>query len=202
MSNRTKDLWTGIPVSPNSATVIADGPSNFKKAIYPGTFNPWHEGHEDILDKALCVFDHVFIGRGINPAKAFETFNQHGVNFYGREGVIRKYVDIQEKSFTNSMQRVKEKWGSTVCLVVFPGLLADFVKEEGFHAVIRGLRNGADLQYEMNQQYWNEDLGLEAPVIYFITDRKLAHISSSAIRQIELLRTGEKKLKGTAYERT
>lgn len=50
--------------------------------------------------------------------------------------------------------------------------------------MICGLRNGYDLQYEMNQQYWNEDLGLEISVVYFITDRKLAHVSSSAIRGI------------------
>ncbi len=64
----------------------------------------------------------------------------------------------------------------------------DLVKELNAEAVVRGLRNGTDLQYEMNQQYWNEDLGLNVPIVYFITDRKLSHISSSAIREIKCLK--------------
>jgi len=62
-----------------------------------------------------------------------------------------------------------------------------FCKEVQASAVIRGLRNGADLQYETNMQYWNEDLGLEIPVVYFICDRKLSHISSSMIRELNKL---------------
>ena len=53
--------------------------------------------------------------------------------------------------------------------------------------IIRGLRNGNDLQYEMNQQYWNEDVGVKIPFTYFITDRSLAHVSSSAIRSVKTL---------------
>ena len=105
-----------------------------KKAIYPGSFNPWHEGHQNILDKAKKIFDKVDIA------------------VYGKD---------------------------------FTGLLSDYLKGKNYVAIVRGLRNGYDLQYEQNQQYWYEDLGIKIPVVYFITDRTLGHISSTAIRTVK-----------------
>ena len=105
-----------------------------KRAIYPGSFNPWHEGHQDILNKAKRCFDEVIVIK------------------YGKD---------------------------------FTGLLSDYLKDKDYCAIIRGLRNGYDLQYEQNQQYWYEDLGVQIPIVYFITDRTLGHISSSAIREIK-----------------
>lgn len=137
-----------------------------KTAIYPGSFNPWHEGHTDILDKALKVYDRVVVAIGINPAK---------------DGTARN----------PSMQFFEEKYGDKVVLLAFTGLLVDFIKGLNklgrwpIDGVIRGLRNGADLEFERTQQYWNEDLGISVPTVYFICDRKLSHVSSSALRQIE-----------------
>jgi len=76
---------------------------------------------------------------------------------------------------------------TTPCNVVLDSLdsgvfLSDYCYTHKVDAVIRGLRNGNDLQYEQNMLYWNEDLGLEVPTVFFICDRKLGHISSSAIR--------------------
>ena len=131
-----------------------------KVGFYPGSFNPWHEGHEDVLNKALKVFDRVIIAVGHNPEK--------------------------ERSSWSTLR----DFGERVRVTTYDGLMVDkivWLTVPGWipTAVIRGLRNGNDLQYEMNQQYWNEDLGLEIPVVYFITDRTKAHISSSAIRSIQ-----------------
>lgn len=138
-----------------------------KIAIYPGSFNPWHKGHEDVLEKALVVFDRIIVAEGINQEKSAKEVNSSYPNF-------------------------DELYGEKVVLRQFKGLLVDFVERcpEEIDAVIRGLRNGHDLQYEMNQQYWNEDLGLYIPIVYFITDRGLAHISSSAIRALESFKKG------------
>jgi phosphopantetheine adenylyltransferase len=89
-----------------------------------------------------------------------------------------------------SARYFQERYGDRVILLGFKGLLVNFINElneDGrwpVDGVIRGLRNGSDLQYETNQQYWNEDLGISVPTVYFICDRNLGHISSSAIRQI------------------
>ena len=127
--------------------------------IYPGSFNPWHEGHEDILEKALQVFDNILILQGHNPKKP--TSKDKG------------FLDITRERVTTGF---------------FNGLLVHAVKDLNATAVIRGLRNGHDLEYEINNQYWNEDLGLNIPFVYFITDRKYGHISSSAIRDLNKIK--------------
>jgi len=133
-----------------------------KVAIYAGSFNPWHQGHEDILIKALKIFDKIIVLQGHNPKK----------------------LEHKDKSFLEVCKRHENK----VEAGVFNGLLADVVKEVKPDALIRGLRNGYDLEYEANLQYWNEDLGVECPTVYFICDRKLTHISSSALREYENLK--------------
>lgn len=158
-------------------------PAEEKVAFYPGSFNPWHEGHDDVLSKAKQIFKHVVVALGVNHEKAARA---GGIGFFYDEEKANPYV----KEFR---AKLHAKYGSGVSLYPFSGLMVNALdmwenengKGRRIAAVIRGLRNGADLQYEMNQQYWNEDLGLRVPVVYFITDRKLAHISSSAIREVE-----------------
>lgn len=137
-----------------------------KIAIYPGSFNPWHGGHIDILDKALKVFDQVIVAVGSNPEKELRAGNLSRELFYPYDG--------------------------RVIFLEFDGLLTSFIKkldDDGCHvsAVVRGLRNGQDFEFEKTQQYWNEDLRLSVPTVYFICNRNLTHISSSAIRQVRLL---------------
>jgi pantetheine-phosphate adenylyltransferase len=131
-----------------------------KTAIFPGSFNPWHDGHSDILKKALLVFDRVIIAVGTNPDKAVTT------------NIVIEAIAKEFESYNR------------VHVTSFTGFLADFVKESKADAVIRGLRNSQDLEAEKVQQYWNEDLGLTVPTMYFISDRKHVHISSSAIRAV------------------
>lgn len=144
---------------------------------YPGSFNPWHLGHEDILKKALLVFDKVVVGIGYNPEKdSIDQINQMTndltcyLESYGKDkvkverfnGLLVDHMNFIAKSSEFSI--VRKDWKPT--------------------AIIRGLRNGYNVQYEANQQYWNEDLGLSLPVVFFITDRNLAHVSSTAIHGI------------------
>lgn len=126
-------------------------------AIYPGSFNPWHQGHEDVLKKALAIFDKV---------------------------VVLQFSSSQEKAKDRSFMQLYERYGERIEAGFFGGLLADCLKDFKVDAIIRGLRNGNDLEYEINLQYWNEDLGIDIPFVYFITDRKYSHISSSAIREV------------------
>jgi pantetheine-phosphate adenylyltransferase len=136
-----------------------------KIAIYPGSFLPIHLGHLDIIDKALKVFDKVLIAQLINPDKQIDV----------------KY----DKQFYQSMLDLRDKYNRRTTYTNFSGLLVDLInKRKSIIAVIRGLRNGNDLQYEQNMQYWNEDLGLTVPIVYFVTDRRYAHYSSSSIRAI------------------
>lgn len=137
-----------------------------KTAIYPGSFNPWHEGHTDVVSKAIKVFDKVIIAVGVNPDKKKSTETLHLIK---RIGWI--LVMLPESP------RIE--------VVQFNGLLKDFIKEGDYSAVIKGLRNAPDFEYEKIQQYWNEDLGIRIPTFYVISDRKFVHISSSAIKAIK-----------------
>ena len=147
-------------------------------AVYPGSFNPWHEGHTDILKKALKSFDLVVVAKGLNPEKESSIVETSNI------------CDSIKKNLTSEeFQRVN--------ISAFTGLLSEFVNkweyvqyEPGYNcfevsAVIRGLRDFQDFENEKKQQYHYEDLGLKAPVMYIISDRKLVHISSSAKRLLE-----------------
>jgi len=131
-----------------------------KHGIYPGTFDPWHEGHSDVLQKALKVFDFVTVLRCTNPDK--------------NNTAIQDRATVLLKKQLNCYNNVK------VCR--WQGLLVNYPRP--YDAFIRGLRNGSDLEYEKIQQYWNEDLGMTVPIVFFLADRKLVHISSSAIRAL------------------
>ena len=141
--------------------------------VFPGSFDPWHAGHQDVLDKALNVFDNVIIAQGVNPDKK-----------------------ISERERLPPVLKVT--YPGRVRFAAYTTTLVDFIKSmPEATAIIRGLRNGKDLENERSQQFWNEDLAKEIgynlpPTVYFITDRSLIHISSSAIRVADKLKKGRK----------
>jgi len=156
---------------------------NFSIGVYPGSFNPFHVGHADIVKKALKVFDFIVILRMFNPEKKYTKEEEKEIrgNACDYTRKIKSYFLVEDRkriSVKFSAQTLKyslaERW---------------YVHGKKFEstAVIRGLRNGHDLQYEMNSQYWNEDVGIKIPFVYFITDRKLSHVSSSSIKMVEKL---------------
>lgn len=141
--------------------------------IYPGSFNPWHKGHRDILDKALKVFDRIYIVLMQNEEK--ETNLTDACLLAAKLSSIKNVELVQgKKSLCETIDKI-------------------MINDDGEYlynkryAVIRGLRNGNDLQYEMNNQYWNEDIGVGIPFVYFIANRELSHVSSSAIRSLNKL---------------
>jgi len=131
---------------------------SYKIAIYPGSFNPFHNGHLSVVEnlEKSGNFDKVIIAVGDNPEKS---------------------------SNTNRSDRVKKQLGYREILT-YTGFLTEAVKDSGATAVIRGLRNGYDLNYEINQLRYLEDMGLEIPVLFLVCAEKYSHISSSAIRSI------------------
>lgn len=130
-----------------------------KVGIYPGSFDPWTIGHQDILDKALQVFDRVVVCVMQNPEK---RQNESGLT----RGPNTDRVEV----------------------VSYEGLLVDAVKKFTASAVIRGLRNGFDLEKEMNSYYVNQELGLTVPVVFFAADKEYSHISSTATRIVRKLK--------------
>jgi len=132
---------------------------NFREpriAVYPGSFNPFHKGHYNILQKAEQIFDKVIIARGINPGKDKASYDFPE---------ILKYRQIAS----------------------YEGLLTDFISSLGYDVtIIRGLRNGSDLQYELNQYRYLQELSDKSiNLIAIFCDMEFEHISSTGIRQLE-----------------
>ena len=126
-----------------------------KIGVYAGSFNPFHSGHMNVLEQAEKIFDKVIIAVGRNPAKSNVQVGWSARN-------VLPFHEIVE----------------------YKTLLPDYLKSMDYADVtlIRGLRNGYDLQYEMNQLRLLEDYGCKTPVAYFICGKEFAHISSSDIR--------------------
>ena len=147
-----------------------------KVAIYPGSFNPFHIGHLDVIKQALKLFDKVIIARGINPDK-----DKKDDKFWSTNDCVelQKLIDSHEVEIEDFEGLLSE---FILFTTIESGVSSDVVED---FAIIKGLRNGQDLEYEKNQQYWNEDLDVLIPFFYIIADRKYCHISSSAIRGLE-----------------
>ena len=135
-----------------------------KVAVFAGSFNPFHEGHYEVIVKFSDIFDKIIIAKGINSDKDILNHTssiEEAVNFYNKSGYNVEFT-------------------------TYNGLLADFINEVNPTAVIRGLRNAQDFEYEKMLQYNNEDLNMTCPTYYIICDRLLTQVSSSAIRAIEI----------------
>ena len=131
-----------------------------KIGLYPGSFDPFHIGHLDIVRQSQKVFDEIVVVRAVNPDKKFP----------------------QEKlpeDFLNQMG---------VSVTSYDGLVTDLVKsyENREHSVtlIRGLRNGDDLGYEQNLTAFMRNMHPQIKVVFFLCDPKYQHVSSSALRGI------------------
>jgi pantetheine-phosphate adenylyltransferase len=138
-----------------------------KIGIYAGSFNPFHKGHLNILQKAERIFDKIIIARGCNPEK--------GENDLWELPDVLKYHQIEK----------------------FDGFLTKFMDNLGYETtLIRGLRNSTDLQYEMTQFQYLQDMKKDINIVNIFCDKEFEHISSSAIRNLTKLdkRFGDKYL--------
>ena len=132
-------------------------------AVYPGSFDPLTLGHVDIASRATTLFDVVVIGVAHNAAKAG-----------------RHLLDVEERL---ALVRASTSHLPGVEVDLVPGLLADYCRQRGASAIIKGLRNGSDLVAELPMALLNRDLG--APETVFLTaSPAYAHISSSLVKDI------------------
>ncbi|MGB3618671.1 MAG: pantetheine-phosphate adenylyltransferase [Catalinimonas sp.] len=131
-------------------------------AIFPGSFDPFTRGHEDVVRRGLAVFDEVIVGVGVNSNK-------------------QRYFPLE-----TILSRIESTFGDTpgVRVVSYRGLTAEFARREGALFLLRGLRNTTDFEYENAIAQANRHVfgGLET--VFLITTPGLATISSSIVRDL------------------
>lgn len=126
-----------------------------KIAVYAGSFSPMHIGHLNILKKASKIFDKVIIAVGQNPDKLKNKF------------------------------KIPESISQIYQCDTYDGLLTDYLKSKSYPVtLIRGLRNGTDLQYEINQYRYMKDMDPSIQMISIFCDPEFEHVSSSGIRSL------------------
>lgn len=135
--------------------------------VYAGSFNPFHVGHVNIVQKAERLFDKVILLKACNPDKVLNSDNASAtdkLDLRGREIVILEPGKLLTTAIT------------------------EFEKEGYDVTLIRGLRNGKDLDYEMNQQFYLHNLKPDLKTIMILCDPQYMFISSSGIRAMQTLK--------------
>ena len=133
-----------------------------RNAIYPGSFDPFTNGHLDIVKKASVLFDEVYILIGINSSKK-RNFSHADMKCAIEQTLI-------ELNINNCF----------VC--VHDGLVAEFARQNNIHYMIRGLRNNMDYNYEENIAEVNKLINPDMEYIYFRAER--VGVSSSMVKEL------------------
>ncbi len=129
------------------------------KVVFPGSFDPFHEGHRNIVMRALDLFDEVIIGIGVNPDKQY---------MFSVEERLRRI----QSAFSDNPRVTAE---------AYEGLTIDFAHKHHALYIIKGVRNVQDFEYEQKQAQWNKSHGGIETLLLF-ADEGLKDVSSTNIR--------------------
>ncbi len=130
-------------------------------AFFPGSFDPFTRGHEDIVLRGLSLFDEIVVGIGHNAAK-------------------KRYFELDFMKAKIEQTFV----GKAVKVVAYDNLTANVAQESGAKFILRGLRNTTDFEYENSISQVNKELVEGLETVFLITTPKLAPISSTIIRDL------------------
>ncbi len=133
-----------------------------KKAIFPGSFDPFTIGHEDIVRRALPLFDEIIIAIGINTTKQY-LFS------------LEKRMELIQQTFS-AEKKIEIK--------TYEGLTVDFAKQENCQFIIRGLRNQMDYEYEKAIAEMNKKMAPTVETIFLNCAAEHSSISSTIVREI------------------
>lgn len=134
-----------------------------KTALFPGSFDPYTNGHHDIVMRGLNIFDEVIISVGHNTTKK------------------NRYFDIDF-----IVERIKSTYQDmpSVKVIVYDELTSSLAKKHGAQYLLRGLRNTTDFEYENTISQMNRYLNQSLETVFLITTPKYAAISSTIIREV------------------
>jgi pantetheine-phosphate adenylyltransferase len=133
-----------------------------KKAVYAGSFDPITNGHLDIVERALTIFDEVVLLIAVSPTKK---------SFLGKD----RKKELMEEVFKNEKRVSIDTWD---------GLLVDYAKEKNITAIVRGLRPTGDFEFEFQMASMNRKLTPEIETVFLMTGENLYYVSSSLVKEV------------------
>lgn len=133
-----------------------------KIAVFPGSFDPITKGHEELVKRAIPLFDKIIVAIGTNSQK--------------------KYLfDLEQRK--QWIEKVFED-DPTVEVDLYEGLTAHYCKEVGAKFMLRGLRNASDFDYEKTISQLNNIVGDGLETVFLISEPQYSHFSSTIVREI------------------
>ena len=136
-----------------------------KRIVYPGTFDPIHNGHLDIARKAAELFDELILVVAVNQEKS-PLFND------------KERVELIKESLYEVKNAKVEN---------FNGLVVDFVRSTDSVAIIRGLRHVSDFEFEFQMAMMNFNLNPNIKSLFMMPDEKYIHLNSTVIKDVARL---------------
>ncbi len=142
-------------------------------AVYTGSFDPITLGHVNVIERASRIFDAIVVGVGINPDK-HPLFS------------LEERVQLVQASLADL---------HNVRVELFSGLSVAFVREQGAHVLLRGVRSLTDIEAEFTMTLANRKLDPSVETVFLMADAEYSHISSSLLKQITPLADDERLLR-------
>ena len=134
-----------------------------KRAVYPGMFDPIHNGHVDVIQRSLQIFDELIVAVVANPSKApLFTVNER-----------IEMIDEATSELRNNFR-----------IVAFDGLLIDLVARERADCIVRGIRAVSDFEYEFQMALMNRKLRGTVETVFLMPHEKYTYISSRLIKEV------------------
>ena len=138
--------------------------------LYPGTFDPMHNGHLDVIDRAVRLVDHLVVGVAINTGK-------------GPLFPLEERVELVRSEISAIADRNQTK----IEVVPFKGLLIEFAREIGAIMIIRGLRAVSDFDYEFQMAGMNYRMAPDIETVFLMASERHQFIASKLVKEVALL---------------
>ena len=137
-----------------------------KRAVYPGMFDPVHNGHLDMIERSLRIFDELIVAVVANPSKA-PLF------------AVKERLAMIDEAMPASANPPR--------ILAFDGLLIDLVAREKADCIVRGIRAVSDFEYEFQMALMNRKLSSNVETVFLTPHEKYTYISSRLIKEVSSL---------------
>jgi pantetheine-phosphate adenylyltransferase len=136
--------------------------------LYPGTFDPIHNGHTDIIGRAVKLVDRLVLGVAINTGKG-------------------PMFSLEERVAIVEAEAASLKGNAEIVVQPFEGLTMHFAREVGASVIVRGLRAVADFEFEFQMTAMNQQLDREIETVFLMADPRHQAVASKLVKEIATL---------------